>query len=90
VVSVIWQDVVIGIVIFVFTMTIVPMIRHRTLVPWATAIPMLAGSLALAGVYTTLDLWFAVGNEALCTTLWVILLLRTRLSSRLLKRPPRT
>jgi hypothetical protein len=64
-----WQDIVIGLVIFTFTMTVVPMIRHRTVVPFGTAVPMLAGSLVLAFVYVTLGLWFAVGNELLCTTL---------------------
>ena len=66
-----WQDPVIAGIIVGFTLTTIPLIRHRVRVPFATSIPMVVGSLGLVYVYSTMNLWFSCGIECVSFALWV-------------------
>lgn len=66
----IWQDVIIAIVVSVFTLTTIPLIRSGVRIPLLTAVPMVLGSALLVVCYITLALWLSVLIEVLATLLW--------------------
>lgn len=73
----IWQDLVISVTVFVFALTIIPMIEARTVVPLWTAVPMVLGAVALTVAYITLGLWVSVVVEVASAVLWAIVLRRS-------------
>lgn len=77
-----WQDYLIAAVIVMFTLTTIPLIRHRIRIPLTTCGPFVAGSLLLCVAYLTLDLWLSLGIEVVSASLWSIILARA-LRSRL-------
>lgn len=72
-----WQDYVIAIVVFVFTLTIIPMIRSRVVLPLWTTLPMVLGAAVLIGTYSTLGLWTSVAVETGTLIGWTILAVRS-------------
>ena len=72
----IWQDPVIALVVFGFTLTTIPIIVHDVKLPLWTAAPMFVGSIILAVCYVTLGLWTSVLVEALAAVLWGYILRR--------------
>jgi hypothetical protein len=74
---VIWQDAVISITVLIFALTIIPMIKARTVVPLWTAVPMVVGAIALTIAYITLGLWLSVAVEAASAVLWAVVLRRS-------------
>jgi hypothetical protein len=72
-----WQDYTIGIVVFLFALSIIPLIRHRTVVPLTTGVLMTAGAAVLAVTYITLQLWFSVTVEAFSVVMWGLVLINS-------------
>jgi hypothetical protein len=70
-------DVAISIVVFVFALTIIPMIVAGTVVPVWTSIPMVAGAIVLTIAYISLGLWLSVAVEAISAVLWAIIARRS-------------
>lgn len=69
----IWQDLVVALCVVVFTLTTLPMLRHRVRVPLMTSVPMVVGALVLTVVYLTLGLWWSAGVEIVAATMWAAL-----------------
>lgn len=72
-----WEDATISVVVFMFALTILPMIWHKTVVPVWTSVPMVAGAIALTVAYVSLGLWLSVLVEALSALLWGIVARRS-------------
>lgn len=67
-----WQDYVIASVVFLFTLSVWPMVRQKTIIPYSTSILMTVGAGILAFVYITMSLWFSLAVEVLATVLWAM------------------
>jgi uncharacterized membrane protein YhfC len=65
-----WQDYVIAGVVLLFTLSVWPMVKARTPVPYSTSVLMTAGAATLAVVYVTMGLWFSLMVELVATLLW--------------------
>lgn len=70
----IWQDIAVATVVGAFVVSILPMIRARTIVPYSTSVLMAGGSFGLAAVYTTLSLWMGFTVEVIGGLLWSVLI----------------
>lgn len=73
----IWQDIVIGLVVLVFTLTAIPLLRSGVRIPLLTAMPMVLGSCLLVVCYITLGLWVSVVIELFASVLWAMILRRS-------------
>ncbi len=73
-----WQDIVMMIVIIVFSLSLVPQIyegykQKKGFITLATSLPTFLGLYVLTFCYYTLSLYFAAGTSFLTGTLWFIL-----------------
>jgi hypothetical protein len=71
------EDLLISLVVFAFSISIIPMIRAGTRPPLSTGLLMTVGSAILAGTYIALGLWLSVAVEVFSTIAWGILLHRS-------------
>lgn len=70
-------DAAIAITVFVFALTIIPMVAAGTVVPAWTSVPMVIGAIVLAVAYISLGLWFSVAVEAVSAVLWAVIARRS-------------
>ena len=73
-----WQDVVIGIGQFVFTLALLPSIVSDDKPAKLTCLITAAMLVFFSFTYATLDMWLSSGSCALCGFCWCILLFQER------------
>ncbi|MFH1439568.1 MAG: hypothetical protein ABIG89_03315 [Candidatus Woesearchaeota archaeon] len=76
-----WQDLVIMIIVIVFTISLIPQVYHgynkkKGLITLATSIPTCAGLFVLSYVYSTLDLYLSAIISFFTAVIWLVMVLQ--------------
>ena len=76
-----WQDLVLMVGGFGFSVALIPMVRQHEKPPISTSLPTVLILIAFGAAYATLGLWLAFSSGVFTLTMWLILLIQ-RLRSK--------
>ena len=76
-----WQDLVIMVVVIVFTVSLIPQVHHgykkkKGLITLATSVPTTIGLFVLSFVYSTLDLYLSAIISLFTAIIWLIMVIQ--------------